>query len=127
MQNNTITKILISQEFFDYLFVNGFDGSWSKDGHTWTAIHNDKLIHIKFDRISFSTFCEGDEQTYPDFSEYGSVDGVSQLDLFKFQLILHAFDIVPLQQFIKRVRHTEPDLFNDLSNLVRPMQMAGIY
>lgn len=127
MKNKSITHILITQEFLDYLYVNGYDGSWSKDGLTWTAIRNDKCVQIKYDKITFFTYCDGDEETYPDFSQYASVDGVSQLDIFKFQLILHAFHIVPLQQFIKMARSAEPDLFNDIANIIRPLQMAGIY
>lgn len=124
---DSITKHLISQDFIDYLEGNGFVGSWSEDGLSWSSLANYKRVAIKYDKITFSTFHEGDEQTYPDFSEYGSVDGVSQLDIFKFQMILHAFDVVPISQFIKRLVRQEPSLFNDISNLIKPMQMAGIY
>lgn len=124
---DSITKHLISQDFIDYLEANGFAGSWSEDGRSWSSLANDKRVGIKYDKITFATFHEGDEQTYPDFSEYGSVDGVSQLDFFKFQLVLHAFDIVKLNDFIKRARRELSDLFPGLVSKVSPLESSELF
>lgn len=102
-------KHLIPAEFLDYLEANGFVLYPSSDGHSITYGTREKSVYLKYDKATFYQYYEGSDDEAPDFSEYGSVSGLDQLDMFKWQLILHAFDVVPLRSFIQRARKESTD------------------
>lgn len=118
---------LIDPMFIDYLEAQGYPGSWSDDKSMWTGIARDKAVQIKDDTITFFTYCEGEDDRAPEFSRYGQVVGLSQFDFFKFQLICHCFDVVPIKSFLQKVRQQEPDLMEDLFKHFTPSELVSNY
>lgn len=109
---------LIDLSFIEYLEQYGYAGSWSEDGQSWTALAQDKYISIKNDTIVFCTFCEGEDDRAPEFSEYARVKGIGQLNFYKFVQLLDCFDIVPMKKLIRDAR--KEGLFHDVAEILYP-------
>jgi hypothetical protein len=107
-------------DFADYLVACGFKQYLSDNKRTYTFINDTKAVAITGNKISFMDWycCDDDRST--DFSEYASVTGLDQLDLFKFQLLCHSFDLVPLKQFIQKVREHTDELDRFLNKISNP-------
>lgn len=95
---------LINEDFVSYLICNGYNAHESDDKTMVTCVDRRTSVQFKNDTATFWTYYDGGEDEAPDFKEYGSVSGLAHLDAFKWQLICHAFNVVPLQQFIQRAK-----------------------
>lgn len=98
------------QEAGDYLVSNGYkksEGSYV-NGATY-FIKGDKSVIVYGDNVDFLIRDEGEpDQRRPSNSRYMALTGISELDLFKWMLLFHIGDIVPMQQFIKEVKKQDP-------------------
>lgn len=120
-------NLLIPDDFFLYLEANGFHLYVSDDKRTVSAIDRERGVQIRNDTASFLKYYHGSDDETADFSIYASVSGVSQMDIFKWQLVLHAFDVVPLQQFMKRAKVQGHDLFHDMVKIIAPEHLPECY
>jgi len=114
-------NIPIPEEFFDYLEANGYRRYDSEDGLRPGFVNDErKYISFKYDKATIGMYYDGSDDEAPNWSDYAVVDGISQLDLFKFMLVMHAFDIVPLKDFIRQAKkEITPPLFEDLATMIR--------
>ena len=106
--------------FIDYLTVNGFKMN-PNDGPDCYFFSNGKnSVFIRRDKVSFWQDVSNPSDTIPDMKRIGEVTGLSNIDIFGWQLILHAYSIVPLRDYVNRVRREEPSLFQQLGEILRP-------
>jgi len=110
---------LIPDEFLDYLVASGYRVQ-IRGKNAVDLYAGDHCVAIKNHTVTFWQYIDGDDDTAPDIHSFGGVQGIDQLDFFGWQLLLHAFGLVPLQEFVKRVRKEEPGLFEQLTSYFNP-------
>lgn len=114
-------NLLIDDDFMDYLVANGFRIYPSDRKYCVDLTDGDACISIQFDTVTLLRRFEGDEDRSTEYAEVGRVSGLSHLDIFGWQLLLHAFGIVPIQEFARRAREEQPSMFETLKAAVQPV------
>ncbi len=94
----------------DYLVSNGYTRSAASHiNGSIRFIKGDTLVIVYGDNVDFLTSDAGEpDQRNAHFSRFMALTGISELDLFKWMLMFHIADIVPMQQFIKEAKKEEP-------------------
>jgi hypothetical protein len=118
---------LIPEEFFEYLEANGFRRSHSADGKATYLTNGETGIMFRYEKATFYTWFDGSDDEWPDIKEFGSVDGLSQLGIFGFMLVLHAYNIVSMKGVIREARKEEPDLFRRMAEIIAPAHLPECY
>jgi hypothetical protein len=99
------------EEAGDYLVANGYS---RKDGQHLNGciyfFNGDKAIMVYNDNVDFMVYDDGEEgQRRAGYYRYKAHTGIADLDLFKWMLLFHIADIVPMQQFIQAARKEVPE------------------
>lgn len=102
-----MNNLLIPEDFVEYLAVNGYSVHEGDDKKSVTCTDRNTSVQFKDDTATFFTYYDGSFDEAPEFCPYGSVSGLCQLDIFKWQLVCHAFDIVNLKDVRRRAREEE--------------------
>lgn len=104
------------QEAGDYLVANGYkqsEGSYVNGAMYFTK--DDKSVIVYGDNVDFLIRDEGEPgQRKPSNSRYMAHTGIADLDLFKWMLLFHIADVVPMQQFISQARKEVPAQVNEV-------------
>jgi hypothetical protein len=103
---NSIENPHFLQEAGEYLEANGYikkEGSLVNG--TIYFFKGDKGVVVYNDNVDFVIYDDGEpDQRRSGYTRYMQVTGISDLDLFKWMLLFHITDIVPMSQFIGRAR-----------------------
>lgn len=96
---------LFVEEAGDYLIANGYIAS---DGvlnpNTTYYFKQGKGVVVFGDKVEFLLHHDEEPmQRLEGYQRYMSFEGISELEIFDWMLLLHIADIVPLRQFIKGV------------------------
>jgi len=92
---------LIPEDFIRYLELNGFRQVQILDN--CIALNDSRhTVEFKGDKATFYTYYDGSMDEAAEFTEYASVEGISQLDDIKFMMLCHCFDLVPLRECKRR-------------------------
>lgn len=110
-----------SKEAGDYLVANGYT---RRDGQHITGtiyfFKGDKGLIVYGDNVDFLVRDEGEpDQRNAHNSRYMALTGISDLDMFKWMLVFHIADIVPMQQFIQAARKEVPGEVPALHNIFK--------
>lgn len=104
------------ESFAGYLEVNGYTKHTSNDLLTVSFTNWPKVVMFQRDAAYFFEIHDGDDDRATEKSQYGMVDGLCQMDDFKFMLQMHIFDIVPMKDFVRRVKKE-----SDVHPIFQPM------
>lgn len=97
---------LISKDHIEYLEANGFRQVQIFDN--CIALSDSRhTVEFKGDKATFYTYYDGSFDEAAEFTEYASVSGMSQLDISKFIMLCHCFDLVSLQDAKRRAMQEE--------------------
>lgn len=94
----------------EYLEANGYKRSDGELVNNAIYFFDGKQAVVVYnDHVDFMTYDNGEPgQRREGYSKYMSFAGIADLDIFKWMLLLHVADIVPLKQFVKEVRKESP-------------------
>jgi hypothetical protein len=98
------------QEAGDYLEANGYS---RKAGELVTGclyfFNGTKAVMVYGDNVDFLIHDDGEpDQRSVGYRRYMAVTSISDLDLFKWMLLFHIADVVPLKQFMKEAKREVP-------------------
>lgn len=90
----------------EYLEANGYTRTEGEMVAGTIYFYKDgKAVMVYNDNVDFMITDDGEpDQRKPGYSRYMALTGISDLDLFKWMLLFHMADIVPLKQFIREAR-----------------------
>jgi len=104
---NKIENPNFLKEAGEYLVANGYSNK--KNVLTLYFYKGDKGVIIYNDKVDFIVYDDGErDQCKPGYSRYMAFTGISDLDIFKWMLLFHIADIVPMQQFIQAAKKEVP-------------------
>jgi hypothetical protein len=89
------------KEAGDYLVANGYTTSVSQFNGSIKFVKDDKTVMVFGDNIDFLTW-DGDRK--PRLKLYMAVTNIADLDIFKWMLLFHIADVVPLKQFLNEAK-----------------------
>ena len=95
------------EEAGDYLVATGYK---RMDGQTTLTFSNgNKAVMILGDNADFMIYDDGEDgQRRARFHRYMQFSGIDGLDMFKWMLLFHITDIVPMQQFVQKEKKEAP-------------------
>lgn len=110
---NNIPKIInphFLEEAGDYLVAAGYKPSDGQQLNNALYFFNgSKAVVVYHDHVDFMIYDEGGEgQRRAGYHPYMQFTGIDALDMFRWMLLFHIADVVPLRQFIKDVKKEEP-------------------
>lgn len=112
------TNPCFPEEAGEYLEANGYlrsEGDLVANTIYFTAKKGDKAVVVYNDNVDFMVYDDGEEgQRRAHYSRYMAHTGIADLDIFKWMLLFHIADVVPMQQFIKEARKVEPAGVNEV-------------
>jgi hypothetical protein len=118
VQPQTQTNPFFLNEAGDYLEANGYT---RKEGELVTGytyfFKNGKGVVIYNDNVDFMIHHDEEHgQRKAGYSRYMQLSGIADLNIFKWMLLFHIADIVPLKEFIRETRAAQitADLFTDV-------------
>jgi hypothetical protein len=89
-------------DFSDYLLANGWERQAVQS--SWISFHrNDCRLIVKGDTLDLMIWND-DAPGKPSWSLLFSFTGWSMLNTFTWMLLLHVINVVPIKQFLKRVK-----------------------
>lgn len=92
-------------EFQEYLEENGFMLGNTGDIFNMTFMKDDRAIVITADRASFRFFDADEDQQKPvEFAEHACFEGLSTLNLMGWVFLLHAVQMISINQSINNYR-----------------------
>jgi hypothetical protein len=93
----------------DYLVANGYkkhESSYINGSIRFEK--GDTAVIVYGDNVDFLTWNNGEAgQHKGGYSRFMAVTSIASLDIFKWMLLFHIADVVPLAQFIKEARKEE--------------------
>lgn len=99
-----------SDDAAEYLEIHGWKPLLPVQNNTLHFAKNDRTITVKGDTILFQTWFEGEDgQRYTHLHVDHMVTGLDSLDFFKWTLLFHAMDVVPLKEFVAKARAEKTD------------------
>lgn len=98
------------KEAGEYLKANGYATSGASHINGGIRFERgDTAVIVYGDNVDFLTWNDEEaDQRKSGYSRYMAVTSIADLDIFKWMLLFHIADVVPLSQFIKEARKAEP-------------------
>lgn len=112
VQNSKMVYTFFLEEAGEYLEANGYlrrDGELAVNTIYFTSKKADKAVVVYNDNVDFMVFNDGEEgQQRSGYRRYMAHTGIADLDIFKWMLLFHIADVVPMKEFIKEARKEDP-------------------